>query len=83
MSTDQKSAGQPAQLHRGVGVKIYTYPKIIFIWPTLVISLICGLGMWSLGDELHATRGATATASVSGATTTDGGAVAGAGATSA
>lgn len=26
-------------------VRIFTYPKIIFIWPTLVAALICGIGM--------------------------------------
>jgi len=53
MSSDPKNASPPAHEHRGLGVRIYTYPKIIFIWPTLVISLICGLGMWVLNDELR------------------------------
>lgn len=52
MSTDPKNAPAPPPEHRSLGVRIYTYPKIIFIWPTLVTSLICGIGMWFLGDDL-------------------------------
>ncbi len=33
------------------GVKIYTYPKVIFIWPTLVAALIGGFGMLLSGDN--------------------------------
>jgi hypothetical protein len=45
-----------AERHRGVGVRIYTYPKIIFIWPTLVFALICGIGMWVLNDDVRDPR---------------------------
>ena len=35
---------------REKGVRIYTFPKIIFIFPTLIMSLICWLGMYTVGD---------------------------------
>ena len=61
MSLDPKNPPPPPpQEHRSIGVKIFTYPKIIFIWPTLVISLICGIGMWLWGDDLHDPRGPAA-----------------------
>jgi hypothetical protein len=31
--------------HEGKGVRIFTYPKVIFLYPTLIVSLICGLVM--------------------------------------
>jgi hypothetical protein len=51
MASDPKAttAGSPA-VHREKGVRIFTYPKIIFIFPTLIMSLICWLGMWWLGN---------------------------------
>ena len=32
------------------GMRIFTYPKIIFMVPTLVVSIICGIGMLTLGN---------------------------------
>jgi hypothetical protein len=32
------------------GIRIFTYPKLIFIFPTLVAALICGVGMTLLGN---------------------------------
>src|SRR3954447_8380629 len=52
MASDPKAphpAGLPVS-HREKGVRIFTYPKIIFIFPTLIMSLICWIGMWWLGD---------------------------------
>ena len=54
MSTDQKNPNSPSPglpVHRGV--KIFTYPKIIFILPTLIASLICGFGMLVIRDEVQ------------------------------
>lgn len=31
-------------------IRIFTYPKVIFLWPTLVTGLICGIGMLLVGD---------------------------------
>lgn len=32
-------------------VRIFTYPKIIFIMPTLIAALVCGIGMLIIGDK--------------------------------
>jgi hypothetical protein len=47
MASDPKapSAGVPLPV-REKGVRIFVYPKIIFIFPTLIVSLICWLGMY-------------------------------------
>jgi hypothetical protein len=53
MSSDPKatpSAAAPAH-KREKGVMIFTYPKIIFIFPTLIMSLICWIGMLSIRDS--------------------------------
>jgi hypothetical protein len=31
-------------------IRIFSYPKVIFIWPTMVCSYICGIGMLLVGD---------------------------------
>ncbi|WP_435016825.1 hypothetical protein TA3x_004406 [Tundrisphaera sp. TA3] len=45
---------------RARGVRIFTYPKIIFIFPSLIMALICGVGMWMIDGQLKrdATRAA-------------------------
>jgi hypothetical protein len=56
MSADPKAAtmsGAAAAARREKGVKVFTYPKIIFIMPTLVMALICWLGMMWIGDNLE------------------------------
>jgi hypothetical protein len=57
MSSDAKSSTPAhgsstahAQAH-GQGVRIFTYPKVIFIFPTMIAALICGLGMILIRDE--------------------------------
>ncbi len=32
------------------GIRVFTYPKVIFMFPTLIVALICGIGMWVVGD---------------------------------
>lgn len=52
MASDPKAspaAGAPPQV-REKGVRIFTYPKIIFIFPTLVMSMICWVGMYLIPD---------------------------------
>jgi hypothetical protein len=56
MSLDPKNPSAPAPpspgaSHSGHGVRIFTYPKIIFIFPTMIAALICGLGMWLIRDN--------------------------------
>ena len=52
MASDPKAspvAGAPAPV-REKGVRIFTYPKIIFIFPTLIMALICWIGMYLIPD---------------------------------
>jgi hypothetical protein len=52
MASDPKAspvAGAPAN-KREKGVRIFTYPKIIFIFPSLIMALICWIGMYLIPD---------------------------------
>jgi hypothetical protein len=52
MASDPKAppiAGTPPP-HREKGVQIFTYPKIIFIFPTLIMAIICWVGMAMLNN---------------------------------
>ena len=52
MASDPKAGpivGSPAP-KRESGVRIFTYPKIIFIFPTLIMSLICWAGTITITD---------------------------------
>jgi hypothetical protein len=51
MASDPKAApaGVPGPV-REKGVKIFIFPKIIFIFPTLIMSLICWIGMYTVRD---------------------------------
>lgn len=52
MASDTKAMSSGATApKREKGVIIFTYPKIIFIFPTLVMALICWVGMMTLGDR--------------------------------
>lgn len=42
-------APRAARTHKGV--RIFTYPKIVFIIPTFVTALICGIGMYITGNH--------------------------------
>jgi hypothetical protein len=44
MATDPKPTPPPVK-QRVLGIRIFTYPKVIFIFPTLVAALICAVGM--------------------------------------
>lgn len=53
MSSDPKAGASttpPATL-RHKGMKIFTYPKIIFIWPTMVTAIVCAIGMAAIKDR--------------------------------
>ena len=51
MATDpsKPTPAAPSASHKGV--RIFTYPKIIFILPTMVAALICGIGMMIFSDN--------------------------------
>jgi hypothetical protein len=58
MSTDAKSAPSssplgPTGAHRGAGIRIFMWPKVIFLYPTAIVSLICALGMSIIHDHTH------------------------------
>jgi len=38
--------------HRDHGIRIFTYPKVIFMFPTMIAALICGIGMAMNHDEI-------------------------------
>src|SRR5882757_6822242 len=53
-AADQKAAASadPHATARGPKpIRIFTYPKIVFIFPTLVMSIICYIGMHWIGNE--------------------------------
>jgi magnesium-transporting ATPase (P-type) len=62
MSTDSKpsaptSATPPHIKHREKGIRIFTWPKMIYIFPSAIVALICSLGMWSLRErEFYPTK---------------------------
>src|SRR5262245_58004553 len=54
MASDPKNANPPtsgALPTKDKGVRIFTYPKVIFMFPTMVAALICGLGMMIIKDR--------------------------------
>jgi hypothetical protein len=51
MAADPKVQDRPALPPEIDSVKIFSYPKIIFIWPTMVFALLCGIGMLIVGNE--------------------------------
>jgi len=54
MASDSKSTAAPTQTpvtNHNQGIRIFTYPKLIFMFPTLLTALICGIGMALIGDE--------------------------------
>jgi len=61
---------------RDQGIRIFTYPKLIFIFPTMVTALICGIGMTLIGNrtddpikkEKAAAKAAVAAAEAAGET---------------
>jgi hypothetical protein len=46
------SAPPAAAVHHK-GVRIFTYPKIIFILPTFFAAVFCGIAMLAFGDKTH------------------------------
>jgi hypothetical protein len=46
------------------GIRVFTYPKVIFMFPTLIVALICGMGMRVIGDNNEGQRKVVAEAKV-------------------
>jgi hypothetical protein len=57
MSTDAKpslpTTSEPTVKHREKGIRIFMWPKVIFLYPTAVVSLICAAGMSIIHDRTH------------------------------
>jgi hypothetical protein len=73
MSMDAKSPATKATAHpnlknREMGIRIFTWPKMIYIFPSAIVALICAAGMWRLGEK---TYDPTVAAPVVTTTTTD------------
>jgi hypothetical protein len=56
MSTGEKStspAAAPSFRKREAGLKIFMWPKVIFLYPTAIVAVICAAGMSINGDRTH------------------------------
>jgi hypothetical protein len=57
MSTDAKPAttppSSPAIKPREQGIRIFMWPKVIFLYPTAIVALICAAGMSIINDRTH------------------------------
>ena len=57
MSMDAKpspsSAAPTRTIHREKGMKIFVWPKVIFLYPTAIVALLCWAGMWVNHDRTH------------------------------
>jgi hypothetical protein len=57
MSTDAKpsipTTTEPKPKHREQGIRIFMWPKVIFLYPTAIVALICAMGMHIIGDRVH------------------------------
>ncbi len=55
MSSDAKPQTSEAALpkHREQGIRIFMWPKVIFLYPTAIVALICAAGMQIIGDRTH------------------------------
>ncbi len=39
--------------HREKGIRIFMWPKVIYIFPSAIVALICAIGMWSLHEKSY------------------------------
>ena len=57
MSTDAKPSLSPSSpppvKHHEKGMRVFTWPKVIFLYPTAIVALICWAGMWIINDRTH------------------------------
>lgn len=44
------------------GIRIFVWPKVIYIFPSAIVALICAIGMWSLPDKTYDPTKVTAVA---------------------
>ncbi len=58
MASDPNSIPKPAINPHSTraevkGIRVFTYPKVIYIFPTMIVALICGIGMWMIQDRIE------------------------------
>jgi len=58
MSTNAKpspssSTSSDRVQHREKGIRIFMWPKVIFLYPTALVALVCALGMSMIHDRTH------------------------------
>jgi hypothetical protein len=57
MTTDAKhsvpTTTEPTPAHREKGIKIFMWPKVIFLYPTAIVALVCAMGMHIIGDRVN------------------------------
>ncbi len=57
MSTDAKPSAptttEPTPKHREQGIRIFMWPKVIFLYPSAIVALLCAMGMQIIGDRVH------------------------------
>jgi hypothetical protein len=56
MSTDAKTTTTTQQIpvrHREKGIRIFMWPKMVFLYPTAIVALICWAGMTIIDDRTH------------------------------
>jgi hypothetical protein len=78
MASDPKSTPQPAATTHTArpdvkGIRIFTYPKVIYLFPTMVVALICGIGMTVIHDRTQDPTRAPAAAQVAATSPAPGG----------
>jgi hypothetical protein len=71
MATDPKPASPPAAGATAAtprldkGIRIFSYPKVIYLFPTLIVAVICWIGMLMIRDNtVDPTRAAASTPAV-------------------
>jgi hypothetical protein len=56
MSIEPKPAvtsSAPSLKHREKGIRIFMWPKVIYLYPSAIVALLCALGMWSLKEKQY------------------------------
>jgi hypothetical protein len=57
MSTDAKrttpTSAEPTPKHREKGIRIFMWPKVIFLYPTAIVAVICAMGMQIIHNRVH------------------------------
>src|SRR4051812_2307898 len=46
-----KPAGTSSTLRRDKGIRIFSYPKVIYLFPTMIVAIICWIGMLLIHDN--------------------------------